>query len=147
MGIKEKLFGGPQNAPQQRVDDSIVNPQGNIAADGSVTMGGPPVQAQQNPFMQFVQQQQQPNYPVLDNNQRFGMTQPNDPNGHYAPQQGYPQQQYDPQQAYGQPQQQYDPQQAYGQPQQQYDPQQGYPQTPQAYDPTNGGQDGSNSGF
>ena len=104
MGIKEKLFGGPQNPQQTRVADSIVNPQGNIAPDGSVTMGGAPAPVQ-NPFMQnapqmnFNQPQQNPygqqpqqNYPVLDNNQRFDMTQPNQPNAYFTPQQqAYPQ--------------------------------------------------------
>ena len=107
MGIKEKLFGGIQNQPQQRVADNIVNPQYNINPDGSVSPNGapPPVQ---NPFMQnapqmnFGAQQQNPymqpqqNYPVMDNNQQFVMEQPNEPNAYFTGQpsvpEGYPQQ-------------------------------------------------------
>ena len=98
MGIKEKLFGGIQNQPQQKVDDSIVNPHYNFAPDGSVSTAPAPVQ---NPFMQnapqmnFGTQQQAPAmqqpqqaYPVIDNNQQFTMQQPNQPNAYYTPDNG-----------------------------------------------------------
>ncbi len=179
MGIKNKLFGGPQNPQQPMISDDIVNPKYGINPDGSVNYGGSAPDAVQNPFMQqpaqnpFGQQQPNPfgqqqaapfgqqqlpqtpqeNYPVMNENDRFDMNQPDQPNSYYEPtggqQQGYgeytqPQQGYGeytrPQQGYGeytQPQQGYgeytQPQQGYGeytQPQQGYgeytQPQQGY---------------------
>ncbi len=162
MSVKDKLFGGYQNPQQPRISEDIVNPYYNIAPDGTAQSSSLNPGAAPNPFMQqlqqaqpnaFIQQHQpqqpvQNNYPVIDNNQRFDIAQPDTPNAYYdasgntqAPQQQYdpnyqqaPQQQYDPNYQQAVPQQQYDPnyQQAA---QQQYDPnyQQAVPQ--QQYDP------------
>ncbi len=104
MGIKDKLFGGPQNPQQPKVAEEIVNPYYNIAQDGSVSSSASSFvpSAAPNPFMQFQQQQQQtpfqqpqqpqqapqqapqPQQPVMNNNDRFDMAQPDQPNAYYA---------------------------------------------------------------
>ena len=98
MSVKEKLFGGPQNPQQPKISDDIVNPSYTIAPDGSVSSGFTP-SAAPSPFLQSLQQNnpqqnipQQPapqppeeNYPRMNNEDRFDIQQPDQPNGYYTP--------------------------------------------------------------
>ena len=98
MGKKAKNNDAYYQYPQvQPISDDIVNPFFNIAQDGSVQSSALNPGAAPNPFMQqlqqaqpnpFIQQQQaaqqpQQNYPVMDNEQRFDIAQPDTPNGYY----------------------------------------------------------------
>ena len=95
MGIKDKLFGGPQNPQQPKIAEEIVNPYYNISQDGTASSSASFVpSAAPNPFMQFQQQQNQPpmqqppmqqQAPVMNNDDRFDIAQPDTPNGYYAP--------------------------------------------------------------
>ena len=116
MGIKDKLFGGPQNPQQPKIAEEIVNPYYNISQDGTASSSASfTPSAAPNPFMQFQQQQNQPpmqqptqqpvqqpmqqppqqpaqqtqpqqnQAPVMNNDDRFDIAQPDTPNGYYAP--------------------------------------------------------------
>ena len=102
MGIKDKLFGGPQNPQQPKIAEEIVNPYYNISQDGVANSSASFVPSSApNPFMQFQQQQQQAPFnqpqppqqqaqpqqqrpaPAINNNDRFDIAQPDTPNGYY----------------------------------------------------------------
>ena len=106
MGIKDKLFGGPQNPQQPKIAEEIVNPYYNISQDGTASSSASFVpSAAPNPFQQFQQQQNQPpmqqpqppmqqpmqpqpqqrQAPAMNNDDRFDIAQPDTPNGYYAP--------------------------------------------------------------
>ena len=174
MGFKKKASGGYQPPQQPKISDDIVNPQYNIAPDGSVSVGtSAPYTPVQNPFMQQPQPnpfgQQQPNpfgqqqpafeqpqpqeqYPVMNNDDRFDMNQPDQPNSYYEstgnggqqPQQdqfgGYQQPQQDQFGGYQQPQQEFEAPLPMSDAPQPMEPTLPFPGTPdQGFDP-NGGQ-------
>ena len=105
MGIKDKLFGGPQNPQQPKIAEEIVNPYYNISQDGTASSSASFVpSAAPNPFQQFQQQNQPPmqqpqppmqqpmqpqpqqrQAPAMNNDDRFDIAQPDTPNGYYAP--------------------------------------------------------------
>ena len=87
MGIKDKLFGGHENAPQQKAPDNIVNPQYYMAPDGTVHSGADmqfTPTAVNTPTFLTNQNQPQPQYPATNPNDTFNMQSPNQPNAYPA---------------------------------------------------------------